>query len=240
MTRPALLIILVGLLLAGCKTPPPNGSLDRVQPTSAQPRVGNVYLVRGWIGIFSEGIDTIGQRITEAGVRATVYQETQWTALAETIEKRYAAAPVREPIVLVGHSYGADAVLRIAKRLEGRNIPVDLVVTLDPVTPPLVPANITRTVNLYQSNGVLDALPWLRGIPLTAENTQASDRLTNVNLRDRPDLVVGSLDHFNIEKQPKVHQEVVNEVLRVCGPRRSWDGGLVMSNPAHAPASIDP
>ena len=63
--------------------------------------------------------------------------------------------------MLIGHSYGADDVVRVARELDKSNVPVDLLVTLDPVTPPPVPKNVRHALNIYQSNGARDALPFL-------------------------------------------------------------------------------
>lgn len=206
-----------------------------MQPVSDTARIGNVYLLRGWIGIFSAGIDQLTDKLNEAGVRATVYQESQWRDLARQIRRRYADEKVdlREPIVLIGHSYGADAALRIAVALEGARIPVDLVITLDPVTPPRVPGNVRRVYNLYQSNGMLDAFPWLRGIALDAA-PGAYVEIRNMDIRrDRTDLLVRGLDHFNIEKQPNIHEDILREVLTVCVPRQS--SRLVLDHPSRRP-----
>ena len=183
------------------------------------PRLGNAYLLRGWIGVFSTGINDLTGKLNDAGVRAHVYQDDQWRALATRLADVYADAPDAEPLVLIGHSYGADDVIRIARRLDDADITVDLLVTLDPVTPPAVPKNVRRAINLYQPNGVFDALPVLRGIPLSAE---VGVELENWNLRkNRRDLLEAmnsKLDHFNIEKKPVVHDAVLTEVLRTCPP----------------------
>jgi pimeloyl-ACP methyl ester carboxylesterase len=193
--------------------------MANVQPVSSKPRVGNVYLLRGWIGIFSTGIDALTDKLNAAGVRASVYQDTQYGNLGDEIVKKYSAARFHEPLILIGHSYGADDVIRIAKKLDEHKIPVDLLVTLDAVTPPDVPGNVRVCYNLYQSNGIMDKFPFLRGIPLDKQEHSAV-KLTNVNLRkDRPDLLDPGVDHFNIEKQPRIHEEIIRQVLAVCPPR---------------------
>lgn len=187
-----------------------------------------MYLLRGWLGVFSTGIDTLRSDLEGAGVRAAVYRETQESELARRIGDAYAgvAPEAREPLVLVGHSYGADASIGIARALASRGIKVDLIITLDPVTPEPVPGNVVRVHNFYQSNGVLDRLPWWRGVPLTHEATatsQPATELRNMDLRqDRPDLKLDGLDHANIEDQPAVRAEVLAEVLKVCPPREVW------------------
>lgn len=206
---------------AGCSSMKP-GKMAWVRPESDQPRAGNVYLLRGWIGIFSTGIDNLTEQLNKNGVRAHVYQDDQWRSLANTIKKNYRDGK-HEPLVLVGHSYGADDVVRIARRLNDQNIRVDLLVTLDPVTPPAVPKNVKLCVNLYQSNGVADVLPFLRGVPLSREEDAPHTALVNSDLRkDRPDLLEPGTDHFNIEKKGKIHDEVVRQVLGVCPPRQQW------------------
>lgn len=223
--RAGLFSILVSLAVigasGGCASTRP-GDLQKVQVVSEKPRVGNVYLLRGWIGIFSTGIDDLGERLNDKGVRAVVYQESQWRQIAKTIADRY-DADAAEPIVLIGHSYGADGVVAIARELNRRDVPVDLVVTLDPVTPRTVSSNVRRAVNLYQSNGAWDKLPWLRGIPLEKEESAEQTELVNADLRtDRTDLLEPGLDHFNIEKKQLVQDEVIRQVMEVCVPRPQW------------------
>jgi pimeloyl-ACP methyl ester carboxylesterase len=219
-------LILSGSLI-GCSAMK-NGSMAAVTPvTTTQPRVGTVYLLRGWIGIFSTGIDKLGDEINAAGVHAQVYQESQWSTLASTIIEKYENQPNHEPIVIVGHSYGADDSILIARKLAEKNIKVQLVVTLDPVTPRKVPANATLVYNLYQT-GALDGLPFLRGIALTPDSP-GPVTLLNMNIRkDRTDLLDKNLDHFNIEKKEKIHADVLAQVLKACPPRAAW----AMSHPS--------
>ncbi|MBC8105071.1 MAG: hypothetical protein H7Z14_00650 [Anaerolineae bacterium] len=212
------LILMIG---AGCHAIQP-GNVHAVAPVSNAPRAGNAYLLRGFIGIFSTGIDNLGGEIKKSGVNAMVFQDDQWSSLAGTIRKKYSSAPNSEPLVLIGHSYGADDVVRIARELKRDNITVDLLVTLDPVTPPTIPSNVKRCINIYQSNGVWDTLPWLRGVPVEASKN-ANTELANYNIRvDRTDLFEPGLDHFNIEKKKKVHGEVIKYVLTACPPRNEW------------------
>jgi pimeloyl-ACP methyl ester carboxylesterase len=224
----------------GCKSMTP-GELDRVQPASDQPRAGNVYLLRGFIGIWSYGVDHLGRKIADSGVRASVFQEDQWSALANTIVERYRANPTPEPLVLIGHSYGADDTLRIAKVLQEHNIKIDLIITLDPVTPPQVPSNITLCYNIYQPS-LLDSLPFFRGVALETESPNTAN-LVNVNIRaDRTDLLEPGTDHFNIEKNELIHAEVVRKVHEFCPPRDLWatrrTGILRASNLPPAPSHI--
>lgn len=213
-------VAVCALLLAGCKSMTP-GSLDRVQPVSDKPLAGNVYLLRGFIGIWSYGIDHLSTKIDASGIRASVFQEDQWNRLGKQIIRQYRNTPDHEPLVLIGHSYGADDTLRIARMLQEENIKVDLIITLDPVTPPKVPSNVRLCYNIYQSN-VLDSLPFFRGVALEAEDPAAKN-LVNVNIRtERTDLLEDDTDHFNIEKNARVHEEVVRKLREFCPPREQW------------------
>jgi hypothetical protein len=199
-----------------------NGSMARVAPVTQNERVGSVYLFRGFIGVFSTGIDSLGSRLNEKeGVHAEVFQDAQAGALAKAMIEKYKGHPDHEPIVLIGHSYGADDAITVARKLAEHNIKIDLIVTLDPVTPGKVPANAQLVYNLYQPS-LMDGLPFLRGIPLKPDSP-GPVALQNVNLRaDRPELIEGGVDHFNIEKKPRIHDEVVAQVLKVCQPRPEW------------------
>src|SRR5256885_1168203 len=117
MRRDVALMMTVGMawcaLLGGCSAMTP-GRMQAVQAYSSAPRAGNVYLLRGWIGIFSTGIDRLGEKVNANGVKGEVFQDDQWRELAATIAEKYKTAPNAEPLVLVGHSYGADDIVGIA------------------------------------------------------------------------------------------------------------------------------
>src|SRR5262245_44664683 len=109
----SLAILPLCALLGGCfstvssMTP---GKMEWVQADSTAPRAGQAYLVRGLIGLFSGGIDALTVKIDGSGVRAHVFQEDQRQLLAQTLVERYKNTPDHEPIILIGHSLGADAV----------------------------------------------------------------------------------------------------------------------------------
>jgi len=207
---------------AGCSSTTRPGNLQWVRTDSDKPRAGNAYLLRGFIGVFSEGIDSLTRKLNAAGIRASVFQDDQWYALARKLRQEYRRDPNHEPLILIGHSYGADDAIRVARELKKDRIQVDLLVTLDPVTPPPVPDNVKRCVNIYQSNGLWDLMPWLRGVPLVAESDR-STQLVNCDVRtNRRDLLDRDIDHFNIEKKPRIHNEVIASAMSVCPPREVY------------------
>ena len=202
---------------SGCASLPA-GAIEDVRASSNSPRAGQVYLVRGWNGLWSEGVDGLAEELRRSGVDARVFGQGQARELGDELAGRYRGASNPDPLVLIGFSFGADEAIRIARKLEAQGVPVALLVTLDPVTPPPVPGNVRRGQNFYQSSGVWDALPWLRGVPVRAEGRDLS-RVVNVNIRDREDLSGPGTGHHTIAGNRKLHRLIVEEVLRVCPPR---------------------
>jgi hypothetical protein len=87
-----------------------------------------------------------------------------------------------------------------------------------------VPKNVRLCYNLYKP-GALDVLPMLRGIPLHPD-PDFKGKLQNVNIRDeRPDLLEGDVNHFNIEKKETIHREALRQILAICPPRAVWASG---------------
>src|SRR3954465_11731501 len=84
--------IFCALLASGCSSMTP-GDVARVQPVSDQPYAGNVYLLRGFIGIWSFGINDITKKINGSGVRANVYQEDQWGEVCSAVIQKYENNP---------------------------------------------------------------------------------------------------------------------------------------------------
>ena len=202
-------LTLAAAVLAGCARLPA-GPTNLVPPRPAT-RAGEVYLVRGFQDWYSTGIDALADDLTTAGVNNAVYREEQWGDLADALIAR---PPTVEPLVLIGFSYGADDVIAIARRLDGHGRRVDLLVTIDPVTPADVPANVGRCVSFYQPNGVWDLLPFLRGVPVHADRGAVDPE--NVDVRTRPDLAEADTSHATIAANPKVHRAIVELVRRTC------------------------
>ena len=199
------------LWLCGCHPLPPGDIATAARCPAAQ-HPGNVVLLRGWRDLYSTGIDDLTKTLNRAGVNASVYRCAQWRDLAQAIGHRNCPGP----LILIGFSYGADDSIEIARQLQQAGQPVDLLITIDPVTPPLVPANVKLCYNYFQTNGVWDLFPWLRGIPLKADG---ASRLINVDIRaQRPDLLEPDTAHSNIAANPKLHREIVQRVLEVWPP----------------------
>lgn len=168
-------------------------------PASAtEPRV---LLLRGWFGVFSTGLDTMADTLKANGINAEVAGHLYWeTAVADIIQER-AEGKVR-PLVLVGHSQGANNVIDMARELQAHNIQVDLLVTLAPFMQHPVPANVLHAIDYYQSPG------W--GAPLEPGNG-FHGVLQNVNMDGN-----WGATHMNVDKNAQVQSAILREVVALA------------------------
>lgn len=169
-------------------------------PSMAAPRA-HVYLLRGLMNIFSLGMDTLAAELNKRGVYATVDNHADWQSLADSAAANYKAGK-EGPIILIGHSLGADAVMEMASYLGRRGVPVALVVPFDGTGAYAASANVARVLNLSQHYWMTRG-PGFHG------------SLTNVDLRGDP-----NIDHLNIDKSPRLHARVIAEVLAIVGSHR--------------------
>ena len=165
----------------------------------------SIILVRGFQDWYSTGMDQFASELRTDGQNAQAFREEQWRDLADCL-----ATSPNHPLLLIGFSYGADDVILIARRLNENHIPVDLLVTIDPVTPANIPANVKRCVNFYEPNGFWDIFPWLRGVPVTGGE--------NINVRTRPDLNEPDTSHATIAGNQKIHAAIRRLVERGVDP----------------------
>jgi pimeloyl-ACP methyl ester carboxylesterase len=171
------LVSLVLLVLTGCSSAP----VADAGPDSTSYSRGDVYLLRGLFNIFSLGMDDINESLAAQGFRAGVYSGTSWRSLARQIADGQAEIPPESLVVISGHSYGADNSIRLARALGKRGVAVDALVLVDPTTPPKIPANVRRCVNIYRSQPSTDWMPWLRGVAVEGEDP--STLIINRDLR---------------------------------------------------------
>jgi hypothetical protein len=176
---------------------------------SAGPRasVTHVYLMRGFLNMFSLGMDTLAAELRSAGISATVDSYFDWHEVAHAIAANYRAGQ-RGPIVLVGHSFGADSVMDMGIDLGHESVPVALIVAFDGTYSHAASANVARVLNLYKGADAMIA----RGPGFHGE-------LTNYRVSD------ANVTHMNIDDVPRLHAMVINKIK---GVRNS---GAVASTP---------
>ena len=127
------------------------------RPSMAQPRA-HVYLLRGLMNVFSLGMDTLAEKIQRHGIYATIHNYAEWQTLADQAAAAYHAGK-EGPIIIVGHSLGADAVMEMSAYLGRKGVPVALAVPFDARGSYATPSNVGRLLNLthagygYMSRG---------------------------------------------------------------------------------------
>ncbi len=159
-----------------------------------------VYLFRGLMNVFSLGMDDLAQKIEHAGIAASVLNHSEWREVADEIAAKYKAGN-HGPIILIGHSLGADAVMLMGEYLGTKGVPVALVVPFDGTRSLTASGNIARVMNITQR----DYAYMRRGYGFRGE-------LSNVDVsRDE------SIGHISIDKSARLHAMVLNKIVSVVG-----------------------
>jgi pimeloyl-ACP methyl ester carboxylesterase len=197
---------LAGLHAASAQQPneqPSHALKTHIQPQHAEQPHGpraHVYLLRGLFNVFSLGMDTLGQELSKRGVETSVDNYADWQSLADRAAARYKAG-TENPIILIGHSLGADAVMDMAAYLGRRDVPVALVIPFDGTKTLVAPSNVGRVVNLTQ-----------RSYAYARPGMGFHGSLANVDVSfDK------NIDHINIDKAARTHARAISEVLAVVG-----------------------
>src|SRR5262245_1748712 len=126
------LISIFALAFAAC-------SIDQAPTPTVPPSIPNplrcnveVYCILGLANVFSLGLNDLASKLRNQGVPAAVVSGSDVDALANQIVDARIQSGDTRPLVLTGHSYGADDCLRIAETMKSRGLNVDLVVLIDP------------------------------------------------------------------------------------------------------------
>ncbi len=188
---------------AWAKSPPPQ-------------RRGKVIIIRGAFTVFSLGMNELGEKLAQYGLDVEVVADISAGRAASKLKSEYRRRQDIGPIVFIGHSRGAELGPKEARYLQRYKIPVKLIVMVDAVHETTIPSNVERCVNLYHNN----SLGVLHGVPARAESRNTQMVNTDIGkLRTRNQ--GGSINHFNIDASPWIHDLVVAEVLKVCPPAGS-------------------
>lgn len=199
------------LLAAGTVLP---SSAD-ARSSAPRHRPGHVYLMRGLLNVFSLGMDELAAKLEAVGVSAEAISYTSWSSLGDSIIARYRAGD-HQPIILMGHSYGADATISLAHKLNDNKVPVALIVNFDPTSPGRVPPNVRRIINFY--------VPTAWGQPVKG-GKKFRGKISNVDES-------GAYNHFVIDKADALHRKAIAAVLQAVG------GGKHIKRPAARPALV--
>lgn len=173
----------------------------------------HAFAIRGLAGgapfYFSGGMDALAGKLSRAGARCDVRDQGSFVRpygevpaiFAEALRAVQAGA---RPI-LIGHSMGADAALKVAARLAAHGVKVPLVVCFDPTSfkllfgPPPVPANVGRAICFYQ-----------KMTPLGRGTLRTGAGFTGALIQERHDRI-----HSRLDDDPVLQARVVAEVERL-------------------------
>lgn len=173
---------------------PTQPSATRAYPQA--PRPAQVYLLRGFLNVFSLGMDDLAARLRADGISATVMNHAEADVVTSRIMTTYNAD--HGPVVLIGHSLGADAIVDVADALAHYNIPVALLVLFDGTQPHQIPANVATAIN-YTKHFMIAPGPGSRG------------SVSNVDLSGD-----ASVDHLSIDTVPSLQAQTLNYVLQAA------------------------
>jgi predicted alpha/beta-hydrolase family hydrolase len=162
-----------------------------------------IYLFRGAMGpIFSTGMDRLGEKLTQAGFSADVYEFTLCRLIGNRVVASYKETPA--PIVLIGHSMGGLCSIVISEMAAQENVPISLVIAIDPAhATGEVPLNVERFINIFLSDSVLGggdvvAVAGYRG------------HYASYDLKEN-----ARVSHINIEKSDDIHRQIVEMVTQL-------------------------
>ncbi len=202
-----LLLMLSALLSAGCSSQ----SIDYSQAKPDQP--GSTFLFLGLWNVFSKGLDDVAANLNSEGYHAQSLPGPQWERIGDQIIAMDRAGKLRRPLVLGGHSLGADKSLYLAEKLERAGIEVDYICLLDATNPPKVPGNVKRCHNIYLSHSLTDWFPAFRGIPVEAADKRTELVNYDVRYAQAGELTNIDFDHFDIETNPAI-QALMTDLIR--------------------------
>lgn len=204
--KSALCVGLLSLLLTGCIDLASNDGknkpayLKTISRSSAQ-----VYTMRGGLGgIFSKGMNRLEDTLKtdpQFYISSTVWYKAYDLSRFIIANK----AHVHGPIILVGHSLGANEQIKVAKQLEKAHINVALLMTVDPVSPIKVPVNVAHAVNIYKPSFV----PMFSGLTLKAVDPSKT-RIDNVNVDKLQGL---SVNHFTIDGHKGIQKIMLDAIM---------------------------
>ena len=163
---------------------------------------GHVYLLKGLWGFFSTGLITLASELQKRGYTATVHDSGEYLTLA--LEAARLQKSGKGPIIIIGHSIGANAAILMAEKMKDEGASVALIIGFGPTNDMLVPSNVSRVVTYYQTGAIVS------GTAKKGPGFHGS--LSNINLHSDSDI-----NHFNIEKIERLHAKAIAAVGSIAG-----------------------
>jgi hypothetical protein len=163
----------------------------------------HVFLLRGFMNVFSFGLDEFAHTLQRNGIRADVYNHVLEQLVVQRAAEEYRSGKTKT-IILIGHSMGVASVIQIISDLGQMHIPVALALTMaaDSLT---IPSGYAQNViHMYtETGGPLIAGPGFHG------------HLTNLDLSNEP-----GVNHLTIDKDQIVQSMMLGYITRTIQSRR--------------------
>lgn len=178
------------------------------QVKKVKPYRGEVHTMLGGLGLFSTGMKELSTSVVDKyEIPAPSDMWYNAGAVSRNIITYYQKHKTHRPIILVGHSLGANEQIKVARNLERAGVPVDLLITVDAVSQTIVPPNVKHALNFYKPGYV----PMFSGLKLRAINPERT-QVENINVAVLKGVAV---NHFTIDKDPVVQAMILDEVKKV-------------------------
>jgi Serine hydrolase len=222
LARRVVMLMIAATVLAG--SPCNHATAKQVGKTGASPPY-QVYLLKGLADVFSSGMDFLQAKLQARGIVGEVHSHNEWETLAQSAVAKWHGG-AHGPIIIIGHSLGADAAILMAQKLGEAQVPVALLVAFSPVESGPANANVARGVTFFQSNSA-----WHGQI---TRGAGFHGVLETVDLAEAP-----GITHFNIEKSDKLHAATIAKVAalvpsshtRAAAARESAPAPVVTTEP---------
>lgn len=208
-------VLITSIFLTGCIDLAVNNNKQKRMSLKTTQIHGQVYTMRGGLGgIFSKGMNHLEDTLENSyqiGASSTVWYKAN--ALSHSIINDYKTHKISGPIVLVGHSLGANEQIKVAWKLAHANIPVALLMTVDAVSPLAVPPNVEHVFNIYTPSFV----PLFSGLTVKAVDPTRT-RVENINVDTIKNVKV---NHFTIDANQQIQALMVEQILSALNVNKS-------------------
>lgn len=176
-----------------------------IKENNQAPYNGEVHTMLGGLGLFSKGMITLKNSVAEV-YDIPAYNTIWYNAggVTQFIVTNYYQQKHPRPIILIGHSLGANEQIKVARNLNKLGIPVRLLITIDAVSQTIVPPNVQEAVNFYKSGFV----PMFSGLKLKAVDPSKT-KIENI------DAATLHVNHFTIDKNTVVQQMILEKIKKV-------------------------
>lgn len=145
---------------ASVPVPPPVLS-PPIHPAPTKPVVFQGFCIRGLLSIFvSRAMENLTVEINSQFPNGTMavsdhgYWFSYFSNVGWLTEQCRSIHNNNKRIVLIGHSFGASAAIMVAQRLNGMNVPVELLCPIDPAAQYpdalVIPSNVHRVIGFFQ------------------------------------------------------------------------------------------